>query len=122
MADKPAVGKQGKRYSVEEKAEIFTFITAFDAENKRGGMKAASDKYGVSVVTLSNWKKNDKGARRRKAKAGTKKVAQKEPAKTKTVQPMLIGDSPDAILRRLQAILSEIHILEKEYNGLKKQL
>jgi transposase-like protein len=51
MADKSATGKQGKRYSAEEKAEIVAFILAFDAENKRGGMKAASDKYGVSVVT-----------------------------------------------------------------------
>jgi transposase-like protein len=43
MANKPAIGKQGKRYSAEEKAEIVAFIVAFDAENKRGGMKAASD-------------------------------------------------------------------------------
>ena len=120
MADKSATGKQGKRYSVEEKAEIVAFIVAFDSENKRGGMKAASDKYGVSVVTLSNWKKKDKGPRKRKAKV--KKVAAKKTIKTAVASAKVVTDSPEAILSRLQAIRSEIHKLEKEYNGLKKKL
>jgi uncharacterized protein YukE len=34
----------------------------------------------------------------------------------------VVTDSPEAILSRLQAIRSEIHKLEKEYNGLKKKL
>ncbi|MBT4993780.1 MAG: hypothetical protein HOG76_11255 [Candidatus Marinimicrobia bacterium] len=120
MANKPAIGKQGKRYSAEEKAEIVAFIVAFDAENKRGGMKAASDKFGVSVVTLSNWKKKDKGPKKRKAKA--KKVAAKKAVKTTATPVKAGGESPEAILSRLQAIRAEIHKLEKEYNGLKKKL
>ena len=120
MANKPAIGKQGKRYSAEEKAEIVAFIVAFDAENKRGGMKAASDKFGVSVVTLSNWKKKDKGPKKRKAKA--KKVVAKKAVKTAATPVKAVGDSPEAILSRLQAIRAEIHKLEKEYNGLKKKL
>ncbi|MBT3230136.1 MAG: hypothetical protein HOB84_03250 [Candidatus Marinimicrobia bacterium] len=120
MANKPAIGKQGKRYSAEEKAEIVAFIVAFDAENKRGGMKAASDKFGVSVVTLSNWKKKDKGPKKRKAKA--KKVVAKKAVKTAATPAKAVGDSPEAILSRLQAIRVEIHKLEKEYNGLKKKL
>jgi transposase-like protein len=120
MADKPATGNQGKRYSVKEKAEIIEFIIAYDAENKRGGMKAASDKYGVSVVTLSNWKKNDKGPKKRKAKA--KKVTAKKSVKTPATPAKLVGDTPEAILSRLQQIRVEIHTLEKEYDGLKKKL
>ncbi len=119
MADKSATGKQGKRYSVEEKAEIVSFIEAFDAKNKRGGMKAASDKYGVSVVTLSNWKKKGKGPKKRRAKA--KKVSAKRTVKTAALAKV-VTDSPEAILTRLQAIRSEIHKLEKEYDGLKKKL
>jgi len=34
----------------------------------------------------------------------------------------VVDDTPEAILNRLQAIRSEIHILEKEYDGLKKKL
>lgn len=120
MADKPATGNQGKRYSAAEKAEIVAYILAFDAENKRGGMKAASDKYGISVVTLSNWKRKDKGPKKRKAKTG--KVAAKKTVKTTPVSAKVVGDSPEAILSRLQAIRAEIHTLEKEYDGLKKKL
>ncbi|MBC8190923.1 MAG: transposase [Candidatus Marinimicrobia bacterium] len=120
MADKPATGKQGKRYSAEEKAEIVAFIIAYDAEHKRGGMKAASDKYGVSVVTLSNWKRKDKGPKKRKAKG--KNVAGKKTVKTAVASAKVVGDSPEAILSRLQTIRAEIHKLEKEYDGLKRKL
>ncbi len=122
MADKPAIGKQGKRYSAEEKAEIFSFVRAFDAENKRGGMKAASDKYGVSVVTLSNWKKNSKGPKKRKTQAKAKKAAIQKPAKTTPTSGKLAAGTLEAILDRLQEIRSEIHTLEKEFDGLKKKL
>jgi len=120
MADKAAKGKQGIRYSVEEKAEIFEFIAAYDAENKRGGMKAASDKYGVSVVTLSNWKKS-KGPKKRKAKAKVKKAVAKKVVKS-TAPAKVAADTPEAILSRLQAIRAEVHKLEKEYDSLKKKL
>ncbi len=117
MAERPAVGKQGKRYSAEEKAEIFAFIKDYDATHKRGGMKAASDKYGVSVVTLSNWKKSSKGPKKRKSKS--KKVTAKRSVASSRAT---VAESPEAILSRLQAIRAEINSLEKEYNGLKKKL
>jgi len=120
MTDEPAVGKQGKRYSADEKAEIVAYIVAYDAENKRGGMKAASDKYGVSVVTLSNWKKKDKGPKKRKTKA--KKAVAKKTIKASATHARVVTDTPEAILSRLQAIRSEIYTLEKEYDGLKKKL
>ena len=112
--------KVDKIYSADEKAEIVAYIIAYDAEHKRGGMKAASDKYGVSVVTLSNWKKKDKGPRKGKTKA--KKVAAKKSVKTASAPAKKIADNPEAILARLQAIRSEINTLEKEYEGLKKKL
>lgn len=118
MVNKPAAGNQGKRYSAEEKAEIVAYIAAYDAENKRGGMKAASDKFGVSVVTLSNWKRKKKGPKKRKAKG--KKVTAKKVVKTTAAK--VATDSPEAILSRLQAIRSEVHKLEKEYDQLKKKL
>lgn len=119
MATKAPAGNQGKRYSAEEKAEIVAYIAAFDAENKRGGMKAASDKFGVSVVTLSNWKRKNKGPKKRKAKA--KKAPVKKAVKTEA--PVKTAhDSPEAILSRLQAIRAQVSKLEKEYDQLKKKL
>ena len=117
MAAKKAKGNQGIRYSAEQKAEIAQFIKDFNATNKRGGMKAASVKYGVSVVTLSNWGKSGRSKKKRKAKAVTKRAAVsvvKKEVKT--------ADGADDILKRLQAILKEIASLEKEYNALKKKL
>ena len=122
MAAKPLKGNQGRRYSAEEKAEIVKFIQTFNAEHKRGGMKAASDKFGVSVVTLSNW---GRGKRKKvaakvksKAKAKVKQVA----AKPKIAPVQSSTDSADEILKRLQEIRSEIANLEKEFNTLKKKL
>ncbi len=120
MADDTAKGNQGKRYSAEEKAEILDFIKTYNEENKRGGMKTASEKYGVSVVTLSNWSKAGKGPKKRKARA--KKVVAKKTVKTVPKAVTAPASSPDAILARMQTILVEIATLEKEYNTLKKQL
>ncbi|MEA3287134.1 MAG: hypothetical protein U9Q77_07140 [Candidatus Marinimicrobia bacterium] len=123
MAESSAKGKQGKRYTADEKAEIVQFIAAYNAENKRGGMKTASEKYGVSVVTLSNWGKKTRGNKKKKttAKAKIKKGAAKKVVKTAaTKQP--VNEDPDAVLGRLQGIRAEIATLEKEYNTLKKIL
>ena len=115
MAVKPAKGNQGKRYSAEDKAEIVSFIQAYNAEHKRGGMKAASDKFGVSVVTLSNW---GKGGKKRRTKAKVRKAVKAKAAPK--LKPTLEG--ADAVLKRLQAIRGEITVLEKEFNTLKKKL
>ncbi|NQV48895.1 MAG: hypothetical protein HQ507_00250 [Candidatus Marinimicrobia bacterium] len=122
MADKKVTGNQGKRYSTEEKAEMFEFIRVFDTANKRGGMKAASEKYGVSVVTLSNWKKGSQGPKKRKTNPKVKTTITNKAIKT---GPSFVKESvvsPDAILSRLQAIRVEINGLEKEFNELKKKL
>jgi hypothetical protein len=121
MAGSAAKGKQGKRYTAAEKTEIAQFIAAYNAEHKRGGMKTASEKYGVSVVTLSNWGKKTKGSPKRKSKAKGKPVAAKKVVKTVAAK-QVVSDDADAILGRLQAIRAEIATLEKEYNALKKKL
>lgn len=52
MAAKKAA-KKGKRYSDAEKAEILGFIE----KQGRGGATLAAKKYGISPLTLTNWKK-----------------------------------------------------------------
>ena len=48
---------KGKRYTPAEKKEILQFIAEFDAKNGRGGQSQAAKKYGVTVLTLANWRK-----------------------------------------------------------------
>ena len=52
MAAKKAA-KKGKRYSDAEKAEILGFIE----KQGRGGATLAAKKFGISPLTLTNWKK-----------------------------------------------------------------
>lgn len=115
MAAKKAKGNQGIRYSAEEKADIAHFIEEFNDKHKRGGMKAASDKYGVSVVTLSNWGKKTRAPKKRRAKA-------KKAVKAVVAPVKIEAESADAILKRLQAIRGEMAGLQKEFNALKKKL
>jgi len=65
MAAKKAATKKGKRYSDAEKAEILNFI----AQQGRGGASQAAKKYGISPLTLSNWKKASGGSPK-KVKSG----------------------------------------------------
>lgn len=65
MAAKKAANKKGKRYSDVEKAEILSFI----AEQGRGGATRAAKKFGISPLTLSNWKKAA-GSSPKKGKTG----------------------------------------------------
>jgi len=143
MSEAKPKGAQGKRYSPEQKAEILAFIKDYDAKNKRGGLTAAASKFGVSVVTLSNWK--NKGGKSKKAKvAPAAPAAPEAPKKAKVVKaakkpavkkkagrkprkaaapakPATAGSKVD-ILTRMQAITVQIAALEKEFEELKKKL
>jgi hypothetical protein len=73
MAAKKAA-KKGKRYSDAEKAEILGFIE----KQGRGGATLAAKKFGISPLTLTNWKKAaGKGATKSKGAAVDKDVVLK---------------------------------------------
>ena len=44
---------RGKRYTDSEKAEVLAFVVS----QGRGGQSKASAKFGVSALTISNWRK-----------------------------------------------------------------
>jgi len=136
MNAKAPKGAQGKRYTAEQKTEIIAFVNDFNAKNKRGGLKAAGDKYGVSVVTLSAWMKNagkpavKKAAKKAKKpgrKPGRKPVRKpgrpaKQAAPAVKAEPAAPANSVQSILDRMSKINKEISALQKEFNSLKKQL
>jgi transposase-like protein len=62
---------KGKRYTDAEKSEILAFVNA----QGRGGQTKAAAKFGVSALTISNWRKKG-GKAKTKSKVATKvKVA-----------------------------------------------
>jgi transposase len=96
----PATKKaqKGKRYTDVEKSEILAFV----ASEGRGGQTKAVAKFGVSALTISNWrKKGGKTGSRKKAgkKAGTKAKVGKA------------GGDPWA---RMVALKKDMEIMERE--------
>ena len=53
---------RGKRYSAQEKNEILSFVEEVNADKGRGGVSAASRKFGVSQLTVSSWIKKSGGS------------------------------------------------------------
>lgn len=92
-----------KRYTAEEKGEILDFIKKYKTENGRGGQKAATAKFGVSAVTLTNWLKGEKKKRGRKL--GSKNSPESK------VKKIAKEHNPED-LRRLAALIEEIQELE----------
>ena len=48
---------KGKRYTNKEKAQVLSFVEKTNAEKGRGGITAASKKFGITPLTISNWMK-----------------------------------------------------------------
>lgn len=71
-AAKPTAKKasRGKRYSDAEKQKIIALVEKVNAEKGRGGVSAASKKYKVSPLTISNWIKGAGSAAAKPKRAG----------------------------------------------------
>ena len=100
---------KGKRYSEKERAAVLSFVDKTNAMKGRGGITAASKKFGVTPLTISNWIK----------KVGATSSASKRRTS---------GDF-SANLRRLaelhEAIAAkeaELTRLRREYTAMKKKL
>ncbi|MEG2809934.1 MAG: hypothetical protein RR889_04715 [Akkermansia sp.] len=93
--------QKAKRYTAEEKAAILDFIAQHKTQNSRGAQKAASEKFGVSAVTISTWNKALK--KRRGRKPGSKNVVSSK-------KDIHLGNPEE--LRQLASILEQISELE----------
>ena len=49
--------KKGRRYSDDEKREVLAFVNEVNLERGRGGITAASKKFNITPLTISNWRK-----------------------------------------------------------------
>jgi transposase-like protein len=136
MSEKKSKKASGAtRYPTETKEEAVAFLENFNAENgRRGGLKAACDKYGVTAVTLSNWRSQLRGDSPKKVKkAGTKKAAapKKKVAAVAAVAAVVAVSAPAvkkasggvvATLQRMGQIHAEMNSLQAEYDALKATL
>lgn len=92
------------RYSEEKRNEVLNFIKEYNAVNKRGGQKAAAEKYNITQITLSNWMKKDRQASKRRVPRTYTKVA----------KPSVPSSEYAALFSRLAELHTQIAMLEKQ--------
>lgn len=103
MASRKKVkNSKGRRYTEEEKANIIAQVEKVNASKGRGGQTAAAKKFGISMLTISNWMKKSPAA----AKRGTGK------SKSKSV---------NGALAKLAGLHSQIEAKQKEIAKLRQQ-
>ena len=101
MASRKKVkNSKGRRYSEDEKANIIAHVEKVNASKGRGGQTAAAKKFGISMLTISNWMKKTSGA----AGVGA--------GKSKSVNGALV---------KLASLHSQIETKEKEIAKLRQQ-
>ena len=104
MSDKA----KGKRYSQKEKAQVLAFVDKTNAARGRGGITAASKKFGVTPLTISNWIKAVGGL--------TSPRTRSNPDFSGNLRRL--ADLHEAITKKE----AELTKLQREYNALKKKL
>ena len=50
---------KGRRYSIAEKRAVLELVESVNLERGRGGIAVASQRFGVSPLTISNWLRSD---------------------------------------------------------------
>ena len=105
---KPKAKAKGKRYTPQQKARVLDFVAKTNAAKGRGGITAASKKFKVTPLTISNWIKSAKAPKTTGAKKSTG-------------TPRTSG-SFSVKLRRLADLHDSIAKLQSEYDALKASL
>ena len=47
--------QKGRRYTVEERAEVIRHVEEHNQTHGRGGMASAARRFGITPLTISNW-------------------------------------------------------------------
>jgi len=131
-----AVGPiSGKRYTPDEKKEIINFVHQHNAEQGRGGATTAANKYGVSMLTISNWMKaagtpatpgkKVKGGKAAKAPAAKAAKAVEEPSSdsgSDSGPRLSVLNTLAALDRQIAAKRKELDVLEAQFQKAKASL
>ena len=57
-AAKRVKSKRGSRYTPKQKAEVISFVHAYNKKHGRGGQSQAVKKFGVTALTIATWLKS----------------------------------------------------------------
>lgn len=106
-------GDTGKRYTATERDEILKFIGEYNAEHMRGGVTAASKKFGVSIPTLTAWTRRP---------AGLGELLGGGAGGQAPVMSSKANEARLALLQRMTQIQGEILKLQGEFEKLKSRL
>jgi transposase-like protein len=87
---------KGIRYTDEQKKEITNFVADYNAANNRGGQAKASEKYGVSQLTISNWIKGSGTSSKKGKKAAKAPKAAKAAKAAKAPKAAKAAKAPKA--------------------------
>ena len=85
---------QRKRYTDEQKQEVVDFVVAVNASKGRGGLSAATQKFGISPISISSWAKKS-GVKAAKPQVSVKPA---KPAKAVKALPAKSGLSATSIV------------------------
>ena len=99
---------KGKRYTDKEKAQVLSFVEKTNAEKGRGGITAASKKFGITPLTISNWIK----------KTGMPSVRSPRNSANFAANLRRLADIHESISKKENELLK----LQREYASLKKKL
>ena len=99
---------KGKRYTDKEKAQVLSFVEKTNAEKGRGGITAASKKFGITPLTISNWMK----------KTGISSVRGARSNVNFAANLRRLADVHESISKKEAELLK----LQREYAALKKKL
>lgn len=109
MASRKKVkNSKGRRYSEEEKADIIAHVEKVNASKGRGGQTSAAKKFGISMLTISNWMKKSPAAPQRGA------------GKSKTVNGAL--SKLASLHSQIETKQNEIAKLRQQFDVLKRSL
>ena len=99
---------KGKRYSEQERAKILAFVDKTNALKGRGGITAASKKFGVTPLSISSWMK----------RVGASSTARRHASGNFTDNLRRLAELHEAIAVKE----TELIHLRREYSTLKKKL
>lgn len=99
---------KGKRYTDKEKAQVLAFVEKTNSDKGRGGITAASKKFGITPLTISNWMK----------KTGSPAARPQRSSVNFAANLRRLADIHEAISKKEAELLK----LQREYAVLKKKL
>ncbi len=102
MSRNPKKNSKGKRYTEAERNKILNHVERVNKSRGRGGIASASNKFGVTALTISNWLRSN------------------EPLAL-SMRPANRNSTSIETLRRLAEIHNEIAKRERELIPLRKE-